>query len=201
MNERQYALIMNVCIVVAVLAALFFDYMGSYSWIAGSVGLLSGLVVVVTHFYSEWSKDHHNANDTRTQLEDESANPDRVSSSGVVSDNFLVVIDESRRVLGTVESRYGGKKFLEHGSSRFFGSSAAYRFVGHENIGRLIDKLVDESVPKYLEFNLEPDVHSFKDVHTFKSRERKRHWADEATEDTDHLAYPRGSNATQSKPH
>ena len=53
MNGRKYSkynVIMNVCIAMAVISALFFDHMGSYSWIAGTAGLLSGIIAAVTYF-------------------------------------------------------------------------------------------------------------------------------------------------------
>ena len=49
MTDRKYDITMNVCIMVAVLSAFIFERMGSYSWIAGTVGIMSGIIAAVTY--------------------------------------------------------------------------------------------------------------------------------------------------------
>ncbi len=58
MTTKRYDSIANVCMWVAIVSALVFDWMGSLRWVAGGIGIAAGFLSAVNYFYNQWHPDN-----------------------------------------------------------------------------------------------------------------------------------------------
>lgn len=76
MSSLNYGRLTTICLALGIASALAFNSLGTFKWIAGSVGAAAALTAALAYFYNLWHAEHAQKNQN-TQLEDT-----RVSSPG-----------------------------------------------------------------------------------------------------------------------